>query len=174
MRARWAAVKNSFALLIACAALGACSASGPVAKEAKNTAIIAATNKPAPSANASGGPPANQVEAKRPPAVATVAAAPVLPTVLQGRWGLTPDDCVSTRGDAKGLLIVGPKELRFYESRALPTGDVHADGNSASGTFNFTGEGQTWTKYQALQLQKTLLVRTESNPTASFTYAKCS
>ena len=87
---------------------------------------------------------------------------------------MTPGDCTSTRGDAKGLLIIEPQLLRFYESRAVPTADVQGDNTSASGTFQFTGEGQSWSKYESLQLQKTLLVRTESNPTASFTYAKCS
>ena len=39
--------------------------------------------------------------------------------------------------------------------------------------YDFTGEGQTWTKYQALRLKGRDLVRTESNPVASFSYAKC-
>src|SRR5688572_30753552 len=33
-------------------------------------------------------------------------AASTIPASLHGRWGLTPADCTSTRGDAKGLLIV--------------------------------------------------------------------
>lgn len=158
---------------ITCAALAACSSPGPVAKDAKNTVSVATTNKPAPSANASGGPPANQAEPDPAPTDAS-ASASALPVALRGRWGLTPGDCTSTRGDAKGLLTIAADGLRFYESRAVPTGDVQTDANSASGTFSFTGEGQTWTKYQSLQLQKTMLIRTESNPTASFTYAKCS
>lgn len=160
--------------MTACAALGACSASGPVAKEARNSAAPATTNKPAPSANASGGPPSNQVVAQDVSAPASDQVAPKIPASLQGRWGLSPMDCTSTRGDAKGLLVIGPQDLRFYESRAVPTGDVQADANSAAGTFNFVGEGQSWAKYQSLQVRETLLIRTESNPTASFTYAKCS
>lgn len=158
---------------LACAALAACSSPGPVAKDAKNTVSVATTNKPAPSANASGGPPANQAE---PDSAPTDAGAPAsaLPASLIGRWGLTPGDCTSTRGDAKGLLVIAADGLRFYESRAVPTGDVQTDANSASGTFNFTGEGQSWTKFQSMKVQRDMLIRTESNPTASFTYAKCS
>ncbi|MBV9529472.1 hypothetical protein [Sphingomonas sp.] len=157
----------------ACAALVACGTSGPVAKDAGNTVAVV-TNAPAPAANASGGPPQNRSEAQAVPASLPTGDVPALPAALIGRWGLTPGDCTSKRGDAKGLLVIAPRELRFYESRAVPTADVQDDASSASGTFHFTGEGQSWEKYQSLQLQKTLLIRTESNPTASFTYAKCS
>jgi hypothetical protein len=158
----------------AAAVLTACSASGPVAKDAKNTVGVASTNTPAPAANATGAPPANQLEADAAPTRTAGDVPSKLPAALHGRWGLAPMDCTSTRGDAKGLLVIGPQELRFYESRAIPTGDVQTDSSSASGTFKFTGEGQNWTKYEALHVQRNLLIRVESNPTASFTYAKCS
>jgi hypothetical protein len=45
--------------------------------------------------------------------------------------------------------------------------------DSASGDFAFTGEGMTWKKYEALELQDNKLVRTESSPMTSFTYARC-
>ena len=102
-----------------------------------------------------------------PPPIATI------PPALQGRWGLTPADCTSTRGDAKGLLVITPGELRFYESRAVPSANMQGDPTSISGDFDFTGEGQSWTRFQALDVRKQKLVRTESNPPASFTYAKC-
>ena len=38
----------------------------------------------------------------------------------------------------------------------------------------FAGEGQSWTKYESLKLDQNVLVRTETKPTASFSYAKCS
>ena len=82
-------------------------------------------------------------------------------------------DCTSTRGDAKGLLTVGPTELKFYESRAVPGPDTQTGKDSITGNFAFTGEGQTWTKFEALELKGRELVRTESNPVASFTYARC-
>lgn len=167
-------MKHLIPLMLACAAITACSESGPVAKGAKNTVALTSTRQPTPHANASGAPPANRSEVERAPAPGTEGPAPALPKAMQGRWGLTPMDCTSTRGDAKGLMVIGPSELRFYESRAVPTGDVQSDAESAAGTFHFTGEGQIWSKYEALKVQRDLLVRTESNPTASFTYAKCS
>jgi hypothetical protein len=78
------------------------------------------------------------------------------------------------RSDAKGLLVISPNELRFYESRAVPAPGVQADADSMSGNFAFTGEGQSWTKYESFKLDKQVLVRTETRPTASFSYAKCS
>jgi hypothetical protein len=161
-------------MMLACAAISACSESGPVAKGAKNTVALTPTRQPTAHANASGAPPTNRSVAERAPAPGTAGPAPALPAAMLGRWGLTPMDCTSTKGDAKGLMVVGSSDLRFYESRAVPTGDVQADANSAAGTFHFTGEGQNWSKYEALQIQKDLLIRTESNPSASFTYAKCS
>ncbi len=94
--------------------------------------------------------------------------------MFHGRWGLTPGDCTSTRGDAKGLLIVAADKLTFYESRAVPKGNVETSADSFSADFAFTGEGQSWTRYQSLELQKGgKLVRTESGPMASYTYAQC-
>jgi hypothetical protein len=78
------------------------------------------------------------------------------------------------RLDPKALLIVTSDALIFHESRAVPAADVASDPGSISGTFAFTGDGRSWTKYEALKVQNHALVRTEMNPTASFTYAKCS
>jgi hypothetical protein len=146
----------------------ACTKRDPVADGADNTAGLPAVNQEVPSPV--GAPPQNAVAAAgdaEPDAVARI------PAALQGRWALTPADCTTTRGDAKGLLVVEDKQLRFYESRAVPASGVQADADSISGTFDFTGEGQNWSKYVALELQGRDLVRTETNPTASFTYAKC-
>jgi hypothetical protein len=140
----------------------------PVAKDVQNAAALPTINKP--TAKPYGAPPASAV-----PATPGDKAAPAtkIPAALQGRWALTPMDCSTTRGDAKGLLVVGADGLRFYESRAVPSANVAADSNSIQGDFTFTGEGQTWTKYQALRIQGRDLIRTESNPVASFSYAKC-
>jgi len=73
----------------------------------------------------------------------------------------------------EGLLVVSSNELRFYESRAVPTSGAQADNDSINGDFDFTGEGQSWTKFETLERRKDRLVRTESNPAASYTYAKC-
>ena len=147
-------------------AVAACSGRDPVDDKAKNTAGLPSINEPAPDAISA--PPANTVAAQPLPSTEAKVPAP-----LHGRWGLTPADCTSTRGDAKGLLIVAPADLKFYESRAVPGLDTQTSADSINGEFAFTGEGQTWTKFQALELQGQQLVRTESNPMASFTYARC-
>jgi hypothetical protein len=151
--------------------IAACSRREPVAPNAN----AAAPALPAPAKDTApspaGGPPQNETA----PAAAAPAPSPSIqiPAAFQGRWGLTPADCTSALGDAKGLLVINPGELRFYESRAVPSSNVQADRDSLSGDFQFTGEGQSWTKFEALKLNKQKLTRTETNPTASFTYAKC-
>jgi hypothetical protein len=70
--------------------------------------------------------------------------------------------------------VIDANELRFYESRAVPLTNIDADSDSISGTFAFTGEGQSWSKYETLKIDKSHLTRTESKPTVSFSYAKCS
>ena len=144
----------------------ACSGRDPVDDQAKNTAGLPSINEPAP--DATGAPPANAVAVQ--PGTAPAAT---IPAALHGRWGLTPADCTSTKGDAKGLLVVGPDNLKFYESRAVPGPDTQTGKDSITGNFAFTGEGQTWTRFETLELKGRELVRTESNPVASFTYARC-
>lgn len=153
----------AFALM---ATIVGCTKRDPVADGANNVAGLPADNSGTPSPD--GSPPANATA----PAIPS-APAEKIPAALQGRWGLTPGDCTSSLGDAKGLLVVNDSELRFYESRAVPGGDAQADADSISGTFDFTGEGQSWSKFEALKLQGRDLVRTETKPAASFTYAKC-
>jgi hypothetical protein len=105
--------------------------------------------------------------------VADEANATVIPAALQGRWALTPADCTSLRGETKGLLVVFSDNLRFYESQAQPQGELKRTPKSVSGSFAFTGEGMKWKKYQVLELEAGKLVRTESDPMKSFTYARC-
>ena len=159
--------------LVACAfivTIAACSGRDPVADNANAAAALPVpANDTAPSP--AGGPPQKQT------APAAISPAPpssaVIPAALQGRWGLTPADCTTALGDAKGLLVINSGELRFYESRAVPAASAQSDADSISGDFHFTGEGQSWTKYEALKVDKQKLTRTETNPTGSFTYAKC-
>lgn len=155
----------SIALILAVAS---CGRSDPVDKQAaKAAAPLPDVNAPAPSAN---GEPHKNTE----PATPLPPPALKIPAALQGRWGLAPADCNGDLSAAKGLLVVNPGELHFYESKAVPSSDVAADGDSISGTFAFTGEGQSWTRYEALKLNRNVLTRTEIKPTASFSYAKCS
>ncbi len=144
------------------AAITGCDHRGPVADEA--SAIPAPVTNDTAGA-AAGGPPA--------PATNDVMAAGPLPAAIQGSWGLTPGDCTSTRGDNKGLLVIGPDSLKFYESRAVPGTSIESGEQGISGNFNFTGEGQEWSKYVSLKLKGKVLTRTERNPVASYDYARC-
>jgi hypothetical protein len=160
-------------LLVVCSLIlvaGACAKRDPVAQGANEiTSVPAHVKQPTP--KPAGGPPENKTE----PAGDQSTAAPEIkiPTGIQGRWGLTPGDCTSPLGDAKGLLVINGAELRFYESRAVPVGDVETDEASMTSNFRFAGEGQTWVKFERLQRSGDKLTRTETNPAASYTYAKC-
>lgn len=146
----------------------ACSGSDPVADNAATVNVPATVNDPEPTPE--GGPPPRD-EAQ--PASAASAPAIRIPASLQGRWALAPGDCTSKRGDAKGLLTVTADGLKFYESRAVPSSGVTADSDSITGNFAFTGEGQNWTKFVTFERRKDKLIRIESNPAASYSYAKC-
>jgi hypothetical protein len=145
----------------------ACSQQDPVDNNAGSTTAVPAGAAATPAADVSGAPPVHGTTPSQ------TTSAENIPASLVGRWGLTPMDCTSTRGDAKGLLIVSADNLKFYESRAVPARDAHSGTDSISGNFDYSGEGQTWTKFESLELKGHGLVRTESNPVASFTYARC-
>ena len=147
-------------------ALQACNRDGPVDNLASNSAGLPDIKAAAPSAS-------GEPRADTQPAKALPEASARIPAALLGRWGLTPAACMPGGAGAKVLLVIAADELRFYESRAVPAADVVADSRSISGDFAFNGEGQSWTKYEALKVDKQTLVRTEMNPTASFTYARC-
>jgi hypothetical protein len=149
-------------------AVACCGKSHPVDDKAAGAAArLPDVNAPAPTTI--GEPHVTTAPARPlPPPAATI------PASLQGRWGLSPADCMPGRSDAKGLLVVTSGDMRFYESRAVPAADATTDGDSIAGNFAFTGEGQSWTKYESLKIDKQILVRTETKPSASFSYAKCS
>ena len=96
-----------------------------------------------------------------------------IPASFHGRWGLTPADCMPNRSDSKGLLVVSGDGMRFYEAQAKPAGELRFTPKSVSGSFAFTGEGENWKKHEVLELRDHKLVRTESDPMASYTYARC-
>lgn len=148
--------------MIVVAAMAACEKRDPVADEANAIPAAPVTNDGA--GPLTGGPPG---------AGASEPGAGPIPAALHGRWGMTPADCISTRGDAKGLLEIGPDFLKFYESRAVPGTSIETEANGISGNWNFTGEGQQWSRYVSLQLQGKVLTRTERNPVASYNYARC-
>jgi len=152
------------------AIIAACDKQGPVANGANAVAAVPQpSTKPVPTP--AGGPPANSAVPAAPAAAGQSATG--IPANLQGRWGLTPADCTAPLARAKGLLVINSGELRFYESRAVPGADLHTGAVATSGTFHFSGEGQNWDKFESLQRKGDKLTRTEGNPTASYTYAKC-
>lgn len=106
-------------------------------------------------------------------ATAMVPASTKIPKPLQGRWGLVPADCTSTRGDAKGLLTVTADTLTFYESRAQLKAVTSADPDRFVGSFAFSGEGQTWTRTETLALQGTTLLRSDEEVTTPLRYSRC-
>jgi hypothetical protein len=101
-----------------------------------------------------------------------------IPAPLQGRWALAESDCSAPRGEAKGLLRIGPEELTFYESVGTITDIEEAGANGIRGRFSFTGEGMTWRRDITLELQDggQALVRREHGEDAApdpFRYSKC-
>lgn len=164
MKALLAAVPLAFLLSIA-----ACGGSDPVVDEANNTEgldeIVEAANVDAEAVNRS----ANGSDADDDPSPADLSA--TIPAGYRGRWGMVPADCISTRGDAKGLITIGDMTVRFYESVATlkerrPSTDV-----SFSGLFAFTGEGQSWEKVMTFTRTGDTLLRAEED--GRFTYRRC-
>ena len=119
-------------ITLATLALTACDAQDPVADGANDAAgqtdVVLPPDETAPI-------PANEVESEAGDPSASSAPSGTIPASLQGRWGLTPGDCTSTPGVAKGLLLVSGDMLRFYESVARPAGTLETSANSASGEF---------------------------------------
>jgi hypothetical protein len=98
-------------------------------------------------------------------------AAASIPAQYQGRWGMVPADCTSTRGDAKGLITIGDKTIRFFESTATLKEQRPAIAEVFSGLFAFTGEGQSWTKVITLTRTGDTLKRAEEG--ANYSYRRC-
>ena len=105
----------------------------------------------------------------------STAGALLIPAAFRGRWGMVPDDCTSTRGDAKGLIIVDEDSIKFFESQATLTKVTGNFPENFSGTFAFTGEGENWTNNQNLKLtgSSNTLVRKQSDIAQPFTYKRC-
>ena len=158
---------KTIATCLAFAMLAACGRPDPVADDVANSDSLPTLNEV--EASPTGAPP---VDAEAMDGEAPTSASGI-PSALQGRWGLSPADCTSTKGDAKGLLIVDAGSLKFYESRAVPSPGIQTSPNSVGGNFAFSGEGQEWTKYETLELRGGKLVRTERDPMAGFTYVRC-
>lgn len=111
--------------------------------------------------------------------LAIAAPAPTgIPAAIQGRWGLAAADCEPGRGDATGVLTIDASTLRFYESVGTLDEIEQASESSIRADFDFTGEGMTWERDIAFELEDggATLVRSEFGPEAApdpFRYAKC-
>ncbi|HEY5458740.1 MAG TPA: hypothetical protein VIJ81_04625 [Sphingomicrobium sp.] len=105
----------------------------------------------------------------------STAGALLIPAAFRGRWGMVPDDCTSTRGDAKGLIIVDEDGIKFFESQATLTKVTGNFPENFTGTFAFTGEGENWTNSQNLKLtgSSNTLLRKQSDIAQPFTYKRC-
>ena len=155
-----------FISCFALVAMAACSTRSPVDAEAK-------ANTPLPDVSSAAPTATGEPHGKTIPARSSPAPTATIPLALQGRWALAPSDCSSPDSPAKGLLVVTSQGLRFVELRAVPSSNIGVDKTSIGGNFAFTGDGRSWTKYEALKVGNHRPARTEINPTASFSYAKC-
>ena len=108
-------------------------------------------------------------------AEAQLPATLLIPAAFHGRWGMVPADCTSTRGDAKGLIIVDGDSIKFFESRGKLTKVTLNAPENFTGTFAFTGEGQSWTNSQNLKLTNSsnTLIRSETDVAQSYSYKRC-
>ena len=103
-----------------------------------------------------------------PDAVPTVAAGTGIPQPVRGQWGINDADCTGDASAAKGLIMIGPDRVEFYESVARLGRIKERDDSRIRATFDFTGEGQTWTMDMVLDAQDNgdTLVRRDYGPDA--------
>ena len=168
MKALLAAIPLAFVLVAA-----ACDKSDPVADDANGAApidaVVNAANATAEAATEMANV-AEEANAGRPiPKVEAVAAA--IPEQYRGRWGMVPADCTTTRGDAKGLITIDDRTVRFYESVATLREQRPAIATSFSGLFDFTGEGQSWDSVMTFTRSGDTLLRAGED--GRFTYQRC-
>lgn len=101
-----------------------------------------------------------------------------VPAPLQGRWGLVPADCTSTRGDAKGLLTIDESGLKFYESRGVVVKVIAGGVDSFDADYAFTGEGQEWRRIEKLslidgKLRRQTVTQKGEEPGVDLSYERC-
>lgn len=80
-------------------------------------------------------------------------ASAMIPVALQGRWGMTENDCDPARSDNKGLLTISDRQLEFYESVGTLLSLRENQPTRIHGRFSFTGEGMNWTRDEVLEVQ---------------------
>ncbi|MEO5578562.1 MAG: hypothetical protein ABIR25_05870 [Sphingomicrobium sp.] len=121
---------------------------------------------PAPTGNAAM-PPLNEAEDDSENSPSTA----VIPAQYRGRWGMNINDCDPKRSDNKGLMTVRENSIRFYESTAALQEQRPAIATSFSGTYSFTGEGQSWERVVTLTRTGNTLKRADNE--GSYTYTRC-
>lgn len=150
--------KAILAASAACLMLAACSkGEAPAPGPSDSAAAIAAA---ASEAAATAEPRANEI-----------------PAAMQGRWGLVAADCSSTTGDAKGLLEIGPMNLKFFESIARLMNVAEDSKTHIKASFSWSGEGSDWDGDATLDLKdggKTLVLAEQgAKAPAPQTYVRC-
>lgn len=170
MKTVLAAIPLAFVLSVA-----ACGGNDPVDEDANTAGLSTAVAE----ANATAEAVRDQAD-ESPPAPGSngAAASPpsptpgaMIPAQYQGRWGMVPADCTSTRGDAKGLMTIGDASIKFYESKATLTAQRPARATSFSGLFAFRGEGESWEKVMTFTRTGDRLERADGK--GRFTYKRC-
>jgi hypothetical protein len=151
--------------------LAACGGGGPVSEQANNVGGLpdVETNPPDEMTGAGDAEPGTSAT----PAAPVGKSAVQIPAVFHGTWGSNPIDCDPTSPNSDAILHIDANGLRFAGSTARPIANVDATPNFVSGDFEFTGGGNTYRRFQSLQLRDKQLVRTESGPNASYTYIRC-
>ncbi len=102
---------------------------------------------------------------------AAAATTPVIPAELRGRWGMVAADCTSTRGDAKGLITISEKTVKFYEALATLKEVRPATARGFSGQYDFSGEGQTWQRPMNFSRVGNTLKRADDE--GNYSYTRC-
>jgi hypothetical protein len=146
--------------ILAALTLGACH---PAADDANKAFPVSAN-------------PARGVPNEQPPHRSDVIKqSKMIPTALQGRWGLAPNDCDISRSDTRGLLVVAKDRLDFYTSKATVDALSKASQYEVTADLTFTEDGKTWQRREHLQaaLGDTRLLRTEESPRRTFQYVRC-
>lgn len=100
-----------------------------------------------------------------------------IPRALRGRWGMTRADCAAAGGNSKGLLTITGTSLRFYESVGSLRTIVEWAPRRLHAGFAFTGEGMSWNREMALDLDENgALTRRDFGKDAEpgpMVYARC-
>ncbi len=139
---------------------------------------VSACSKLAPAPEADPAATSSPAAAPSPTETASPVADNAIPDGMHGAWGINAADCDTSRGDAKGNMIIGADQLKFYESVAKLGKIEKVAADAMQAQFAFSGEGQTWQQGMELTLSADgmSLVRRDFGPDAMpepLTYQRC-